>query len=488
MAEEASQIQAKPLRGYDARNPDGLWVEWSNSDGAWYVRITLYDGSVGEGNVAARQTFPLTNEVEQFENNDHTFTEAVAGHTYYVGVKYYPEADSEAWLESDESYTEVTYTPTVVDPPLDATVFKLRDKDDAGNELLYLGATTASFVADLVSRHYTKVVFSLKKSTAPGWEYDSIELDPTVVPDSGTGYEWNILESGYYKDWFQLDLAGLEPNTTYLWSAIGYHDESATTAFEDEFTTLAAPATQLATPSIDDYPRASDNYKYSTLQIRLAAPIPNATSYEYQIATNSTFTTGLLTRTSATVTSGYPLSGYFTGLTEGRRYYCRARALSSNSTYSTSEWSNVGNTTVTAHLPEPVVTVSNRTTTSATLSWGAVVNSSSYTAGYRLSGTTNWTNSTELANTSATFQGLNAGATYEYQVIAVGNDSTFTTSTAATGTFTTLIPLDAPTGLAASSITIDSARVSWNTVAHASGYKVEYREEGAPSWTSIDVE
>jgi hypothetical protein len=247
MAEEAVQIQAKPLRGYDATDPDGLWVEWSNSDGAWYARITLYDGSVGEGNVAARQTFPLTNEDEQFEINDHTFTEAVADHTYYVGVKYYPEADSEAWLESDESYTVVTYTPTVVDPPLDATVFKLRDKDDAGNELLYLGTTTASFVADLVSRHYTKVVFSLKKSTAQGWEYDAIDLDPTVVPDSGTGYEWDRLNSGYYRNWFQLDLAGLEPGTVYLWEAVGYYDLSPTDAFDGEFTTL--PLAKLATPS-----------------------------------------------------------------------------------------------------------------------------------------------------------------------------------------------------------------------------------------------
>ena len=246
MAEEAEPIDSKPLRGYDATNSDGLWVEWSNSDGAWFAQVTLYVGSVGEGNIAARQTFSLTN-ADGGPINDHTFTEAVAGTTYIVGLKYLPEDISEKYSESEETYTTITYTPTTVDPPLDASVFKIRDRDDSGVAAVYIGTKTASFVANLTSRNYTKIVFSWKESTAQGWDYDAIELEQTVHPDSGDNYEWDYLDSGYYQGWFQLDLSGLVPNTTYTWSAIGYYGEFATDAFEDEFTTL--PLTKLPTPT-----------------------------------------------------------------------------------------------------------------------------------------------------------------------------------------------------------------------------------------------
>lgn len=46
----------------------------------------------------------------------------------------------------------------------------------------------------------------------------------------------------------------------------------------------------------------------------------------------------------------------------------------------------------------------------------------------------------------------------------------------------TLTPLSTPTGLYADNITSDSARISWNAVENASGYKVEYRRQGDTTW------
>ena len=43
-------------------------------------------------------------------------------------------------------------------------------------------------------------------------------------------------------------------------------------------------------------------------------------------------------------------------------------------------------------------------------------------------------------------------------------------------------PLATPTGLYADNITSDSARVSWNAVENATGYKVEYRRQGETTW------
>ena len=245
-------------------------------------------------------------------------------------------------------------------------------------------------------------------------------------------------------------------------------------------------ATQLAAPTMNAFVRpSSDSLALSYLQARLAAVVEHADTYEYQIATNSTFTTGLLTRTSSTVTSGYPLSGYFTGLTSGQLYYARARALSSDSAYSTSEWSNVRSTHVSSYLETPVVTVSNISQTSATLSWGAVANRTSYTVRWRAQGESTWNQSTGLTATSKALSGLTLGTTYEYEVIAVGpTDREYLNSAAATGTFTTvaLITLDTPTNLASSNITNNSATVSWTGDDRATQFKVEYRASDASTW------
>lgn len=243
-------------------------------------------------------------------------------------------------------------------------------------------------------------------------------------------------------------------------------------------------ATQLAKPSIHGFPRASGSTIYTTLQIRLAATIENATTYEYQIALDSNFTNGVLTRTSSTVSSGYPVSGYFTGLTSGTTYYCRARAKGDGVQYSDSEWSTVQSTQVASQLATPVVTVSGLSQTTATLSWGAVANRSSYTVKWRVVGASTWSQTTGLTTTSKALTGLTLGTTYEYEVIAVGNGSTYITSEAATGTFTTvaLITLDTPTNLASSNITNNSATVSWSGDDRATQFKVEYRASGASTW------
>lgn len=243
-------------------------------------------------------------------------------------------------------------------------------------------------------------------------------------------------------------------------------------------------ATQLAKPTIHGFPRASGSTIYTTLQIRLAATIENATTYEYQIALDSNFTNGVLTRTSSTVSSGYPVSGYFTGLTSGTTYYCRARAKGDGVQYSDSEWSTVQSTQVASQLATPVVTVSGLSQTTATLSWGAVANRSSYTVKWRVVGASTWNQTTGLTTTSKALTGLTLGTTYEYEVIAVGNGSTYITSEAATGTFTTvaLITLDTPTNLASSNITNNSATVSWTGDDRATQFKVEWRASGASTW------
>ena len=226
MAEEMRKIQSRGLRGYDASHSDGLWVEWSTPDGAWYAVITLYDYE--GGGVVARYTFPLTNEDESFIINDYTFTEAASGHTYIVGLKYLPEADSEAWSESDESLTTITYTgpnnPPPPNPLLDVE-FKIRDYDDDGVQIDYIGHNWTTFVCDTPAYNTSALRIYIKKSTDSEYT-EIIGVNPTVSRDvSGTNGDFNweagIYGSGYFPGWLWLNFTNLEPLTTYVILAEG---------------------------------------------------------------------------------------------------------------------------------------------------------------------------------------------------------------------------------------------------------------------------
>ena len=76
------------------------------------------------------------------------------------------------------------------------------------------------------------------------------------------------------------------------------------------------------------------------------------------------------------------------------------------------------------------------TTTSATVSWGAVTGATSYTLQYKLSTATTWTTVSGLTTTSYSLTGLGSLATYNYQVRATCSAGTGNYSTASS--FTTL--------------------------------------------------
>lgn|GEM_PF-3279431 len=512
----------------------------------------------------------------------------VYGQGYWIGVTALADPTNPLYTDSSESVISTTcdYQGNVSDPFTDST-FKIRDYDDEGIQVDYIGRDWVTFVIDFTTAGAQFTQFYIKKSTDS--EYTQINngyiTNGTTASGTSGDYDWEagVYDSGWFSGWAWLSLLNLEPETTYIARAFAVHDSNCLptqTAVEITFTTLppatqldvptglacasrtttsvsltwnavsnasgyeavctlngtdttltpttnsceftgltpgttysfkvkavgdgddyldsdyTSPSldvltqTQLATPTISAYPRASNDSKYSTLQFRLAATIANATTYEYQLSETSTFDTILQTRNSSTVTSGYPMSGYFTGLTEGARYYCRARAKSSNDDYAPSEWSTVKNTTVTAHLAAPVVEVVDITQTSAKLTWGAVPNRTSYTAGYRLAGETTWNNATGLTGTQRELTGLTEGATYEYQVGAIGNGSTFTTTWGEVGTFTTnnITKLPAPTGLNVSNIGTTTSTLNWDEVANATGYTVQWRKSGASAWNSQDVE
>ncbi len=130
------------------------------------------------------------------------------------------------------------------------------------------------------------------------------------------------------------------------------------------------------------------------------------------------------------------------------------------------------------------LTSSAITNTSATVSWTAVANALSYDVDYKLTTDATWTNAaTATTSTSVNITGLTQGTVYDWRVRATcsGGSGNYVSAQ-----FTTTAPAscNAPAGLAASSITSNSAVVSWAAVSGAANYDVDYKLTTDATWTN----
>ena len=208
--------------------------------------------------------------------------------------------------------------------------------------------------------------------------------------------------------------------------------------------------------------------------------VANATSYLLTISD----TNGPITGYDNKSVSGTSIN--LTGLTATHQYNVALVATSTSADYVNSSAATLEFTTDTK-LATPGAPTLTKTTNSITATWGAVSAADSYTVAYK-KGSGSWTE-VSVSGTSYTLSSLQEGATYTFKVMAVTTNEAYENSDySATSSATTLITLDTPTGLAASNITNTTATLTWNSVEHASGYKVEYRIVGAASWTSQNVD
>ncbi len=124
------------------------------------------------------------------------------------------------------------------------------------------------------------------------------------------------------------------------------------------------------------------------------------------------------------------------------------------------------------------------TTSGANLSWAAVTNAISYSVDYKLNTSATWINlSAAQTTTSASLSGLNSGSLYDWRIRATCSAGS---GNYVTSQFTTLVPCVAPTGLS-SSVTSNSATLSWSAVAAATSYAVEYKLNSSSTWTSFST-
>ncbi len=124
------------------------------------------------------------------------------------------------------------------------------------------------------------------------------------------------------------------------------------------------------------------------------------------------------------------------------------------------------------------------TTTSATVSWGAVSGANSYDVDYKLNSTGTWTNAaTGTPSTSVNLAGLTHSSLYDWRVRA---NCTGSSSAYAQAQFMTSSPAtcNAPGGLGSSAVTNNSATVSWGAVSGAVSYDVDYKTNASGTWSN----
>lgn len=130
------------------------------------------------------------------------------------------------------------------------------------------------------------------------------------------------------------------------------------------------------------------------------------------------------------------------------------------------------------------LTSSAITTSSATISWGAVSGANNYDVDYKTSASSTWTNAaTGTTSLSANLSGLSSSTVYDWRVRA---NCTSGSSSYIAAQFTTSSPAtcNAPGGLASSAVTTSAATISWSAVSGGTSYDVDYKLSSSSTWTS----
>ncbi|MBQ0152612.1 MAG: fibronectin type III domain-containing protein [Chryseobacterium sp.] len=136
---------------------------------------------------------------------------------------------------------------------------------------------------------------------------------------------------------------------------------------------------------------------------------------------------------------------------------------------------------------KPTVTVNAVTHNSAVVTWNQDQNGATYIVNYRPLGTTTWTTINVAAmpfgtvNNTITLTGLIPFTPYEVEVAAVCKTSV---GVYAHNEFTTRCD-PTPPNIVISSVTTNSAVVTWGPLAGNASYYMEYREVGSATWTAI---
>ena len=207
--------------------------------------------------------------------------------------------------------------------------------------------------------------------------------------------------------------------------------------------------------------------------------IQNASGYTLQYKTSNTSTWTTVSTISSSLRS-YTLSGLVAATSYDMRLLAKGSGVYSDSDYS----AVVSYNTKSQQLSTPTLYAVDSDQDSISVKWNAIANASGYTLQYKESSASSWTSAPALnaSQTSYTVSGLTAGTTYHFRLLAKGVGAYSDSNYSGTISYsTTTRQLSTPT-LSRSSATLNSITVTWNAIANASGYTLQYKKASESTW------
>jgi alpha-tubulin suppressor-like RCC1 family protein/fibronectin type 3 domain-containing protein len=306
----------------------------------------------------------------------------------------------------------------------------------------------------------------------------SISFSWEAIPDVAMYYVYAYNEvDGWQKvvetqNTFYTDTTVIE-GAFYAYSVIARYDydneNSVFSSFSEDLEVIAE------TPRVTNLNAES----LSTTSLGLSwDAYPNASGYEVY---RSNAYDGVYTLIATITTTNYTN----TSLTLGQDYYYKVRAyVMVEGVKQYSGYSNIASAYPTLSAPTNL-TATPASLTSIKVSWNAVTGASGYSLFYTGLYDSDWYYITDVTGTSYTHTNLVTGEYYFYMVVAfktLADDVIYSDFTDYVYSKPTLI---APTNLTVTSLTYDSARVSFNPVSGASGYFVYIKGENDSTYTRV---
>lgn len=314
-------------------------------------------------------------------------------------------------------------------------------------------------IATINSRHQTDVKTSGNvgnlAATATGFTsinltWNSIDnaTSYTLQRASDINFSTNLVSTSVTG--LSSSIAGLTYNTKYYFRV----QPVASNSTGNWSNTIVESTWSLATPA----GTATTN---STTQITESwGAVSHAASYQVQVDDNTAFSSPSTASTSGT-------SHAFTGLTPGKTWHFRVRAI--NGSY-TGSWSGTDSATTTISAPNGTATTNSAT--QITESWGAVSGAASYYVQIDDNSSFSSPSTYSTTSTSKVFTSLTQGKTWYFRVYTHGANANSSWS----GTDYATTTINAPaTTIVTQSSTSTTTTFSWSAASCPSGTSAKYR-------------
>ncbi len=493
-------------------NASGYRLAWKSETDSEYVFVMIDEASTTSHTIDGLDSGETYEWKVQALGDGIIYTDSVYSETLSATTLQKLEEP----ILGDTLPTETTIT-VEWDAVENASGYRLAWKSENDSEYVYvsLEASTTSHTIDGLDSGetyewkvqalgdgiiYTDSVYSATSSVATLLKLEEPILSVKTKTETSITVSWEMVEnaSGYRLAWksetdseyvlVTLDasttsytLDGLDSGATYEWAVQALGDENS------YINSSYSETCSVATPLKLDTPVLLATTKTETTITVAWESVENANGYRlaWKNRTDSSYTYTWIDASTTSYT--------FADLDSSATYYWSVQTLGDKDAYLNSAFCAPQKVRIAdpVQLTAPVPSAVSKTETAITVSWDAVEHAS----GYRLA----WKNKTDSSytyiqidpsTTSYTFAELDDSATYYWSVQTLGDKDAYLNSAfCATQKVRIADPVQLTAPIpAATTETETSITVAWEAVENASGYRLAWKNEIAPSYTYVSLD